>query len=61
MQPTRKQIVRSRLPVLDVGTDSRLLFVLLTQWTHLKPSLKLICLLRPTQCSWQLVACKASL
>src|SRR6218665_1598388 len=44
-------IVRSLLPVLDVGTVSRLLFVLLTQWTHLKPSLKLISSLRPTQCS----------
>ena len=44
-------IVRSRLPVLDVGTVSRLLFVLLTKWPHLKPSLKLICSLRPTQCS----------
>src|SRR6218665_627919 len=28
---------------------SRLLFVLLTQRTHLKPSLKLICSLRPIQ------------
>jgi len=43
-------IVLSRLPILDVGTVSRLLSVLLTQWTHLKPSSKLICSLRPTQC-----------
>src|SRR6218665_2953155 len=44
-------IVRSRLLVLNLLTVSRLLFVLLTQWTHLSPSLKLICSLRPTQCS----------
>src|SRR6218665_2571572 len=37
-------IVLSLPPVLDAGTAvSLLLFVLLTQWTHLKCSLKLTC------------------
>src|SRR6218665_1570616 len=38
--------VRRMPPVLDAGTISLLLFVLLTQWTHLKCSLKLTCPLR---------------
>ena len=47
-------IVHSLLPVLDVGTVSFLLSAWLTQWTLLKPSLKLICLLRLTlvSCLW---------
>src|SRR6218665_580733 len=44
-------IVLSGLPVLDVGTVSRLLSISPTQWTHLNPSLKVICSLKPTQCS----------
>src|SRR6218665_3565617 len=36
-------IVHSLLPVLDAGTLSLLLSAWLTQWTLLKPSLKLIC------------------
>jgi len=47
-------IVLSRLPVLDAGTVSLLLFVWLIQWTHSRPSLKLTCSLRLTQfsCLW---------
>jgi len=41
-------IVHSLLPVLNVGTVSLLLSAWLTQWTLLKPSLKLICSLRLT-------------
>ena len=41
-------IVLSLPPVLDAGTVSLLLFVLLTQWIQLKCSLKLTCSLRLT-------------
>ena len=45
---THFTIVLSLPPGLDAGTVYLLLFVLLTQWTHLKYSLKLTCLLRLT-------------
>src|SRR6218665_2275313 len=48
MRTVRKKIVLSLPPVLDAETVSLLLFVLLTQWTHLKCSLKLTCSLRLT-------------